>query len=135
MAKELNREMFEPVARKEANKETHQQPSLSFWQDAWRRLKQNKLAMTGLGVIIFLLIMSIIGPWINEYSYEQQHLALKNQAPNSNFWFGTDTFGRDLFTRTWYGARISLFIGIAAAFIDLVIGIIWGGIAGYYGGK
>lgn len=135
MAKELRKEMFEPVARTEASKETHQQPSLSFWQDAWRRLKQNKLAMTGLGVIIFLIIMSMIGPSINEYSYEQQHLALKNQAPNSNFWFGTDTFGRDLFTRTWYGARISLFIGIAAAFIDLIIGIIWGGIAGYYGGK
>src|SRR5699024_3845227 len=109
--------------------------SLSFWQDAWRRLKQNKLAMAGFWAIILLIIMSIVGPWINEFTYEQQNLVMKNMGPSAEHWFGTDSFGRDLFTRTWYGARISLFIGITAALIDLIIGVIWGGIAGYYGGK
>lgn len=137
MRQQLNEEMFQPIERDTTveTKKVDAEPSLSFWQDAWRRLKQNKLAMAGLWAIILLIIMSIIGPWINEFTYQQQNLASKNLSPGSEHWFGTDSFGRDLFTRTWYGARISLFIGIAAAIIDLIIGVIWGGIAGYYGGK
>lgn len=137
MQQELNKDMFQPMEKSETHMEedTHSQPSLSFWQDAWRRLRQNKLAMIGLGAILLLIIMAIIGPSINGFTYEQQNLALKNLPPSADHWFGTDNFGRDLFTRTWYGARISLFIGITAALIDLLIGVIWGGIAGYYGGK
>lgn len=136
MRKTYSKEMFEPVSKQELIEEPEKHSEgLSFWQDAWRRLRKNKLAMTGLGIIIFLIIMAIIGPSINEFTYSQQNLAKKNLPPSSEYWFGTDNFGRDLFTRTWYGARISLFIGITAALIDLVIGVIWGGIAGYYGGK
>lgn len=136
MRETFSKEMFEPIS-KEALVEAAEDHSsgMSFWQDAWRRLKQNKLAMTGLGVIIFLIIMAIVGPSINEYTYSQQNLVMKNLPPSAEYWFGSDNFGRDLFTRTWYGARISLFIGITAALIDLIIGVIWGGVAGYYGGK
>lgn len=139
MKQRIHKEMFQPLSqtlRNQQQKEhTDSEPSLSFWQDAWRRLKQNKLAMVGLGIILLLIIMAIVGPSINNYTYEQQHLTLKNLPPSAEFWFGTDNFGRDLFTRTWYGARISLFIGITAALIDLIIGVIWGGVAGFYGGK
>lgn len=135
MREQLNKDMFQPLPKRGEDIEEYTDPSLSFWQDTWRRLKENKLAMSGLIAIILLLIMSIVGPSINSFTYQQQNLELKNLAPNSEFWFGTDNFGRDLFTRTWYGARISLFIGITAAVIDLIIGVIWGGIAGFYGGK
>lgn len=136
MREQLSKDMFQPIPHDDQlEDDAEHETSLSFWQDAWRRLKQNKLAMAGLGAIIFLMIMAIIGPSINDFTYSQQNLAQKNLPPSSEYWFGSDNFGRDLFTRTWYGARISLFIGITAALIDLIIGVIWGGIAGYYGGK
>jgi oligopeptide transport system permease protein len=77
----------------------------------------------------------IFGPMISGYSYESIHLTAKNQPPSSDFWFGTDDLGRDVFTRVWYGARISLTVGLLAAFIDLCIGLLWGGLSGLAGGK
>ncbi|MCF6094122.1 ABC transporter permease [Microaerobacter geothermalis] len=110
-------------------------PSLSYWKDAFFRLKRNKLAMLGFFIIIGLILLSVIGPYLVPYSYSDQSLLEADEAPSSTHWFGTDDLGRDMFARTWVGARISLFIGIAAALIDLLIGVIWGGIAGYKGGK
>ncbi|RXT13833.1 ABC transporter permease [Ammoniphilus sp. CFH 90114] len=131
----LTKDLFQPV-QKDLNKaEEITRPSLSFWKDAWRRLKANKLAMVGLWILVFLAIMATVGPSINGYTYYDTNLKLKNLAPSAEYWFGTDDLGRDMFTRVWYGARISLFIGITAAVIDLIIGIIWGGIAGFKGGK
>jgi oligopeptide transport system permease protein len=109
--------------------------SLSSWKDAWIRLKQNKMAMISLYAMIFLGIMAIIGPYLSGYDYFTNDLKNTNQAPNGDHWFGTDDFGRDMFTRTWMGARISLQVGIYAALIDLCIGVIYGGIMGYFGGK
>lgn len=96
--------------------------SRSFWKDAFYRLRENKLAMTGFGIIIGLIIMSIIGPLIVPYSYSEQRLLDTNLPPSLNHWFGTDDLGRDLFSRTWVGARISLFIGITAVVIDVIFG-------------
>src|SRR5699024_6754528 len=136
MQQQLKKEMFKSLPKDWHDTENiPQQPPLSFWQDVWRRLKQNKLAMAGIWVIVILTIMAIIGPSLNSYTYDGQNLPLKNQPPGAEYWFGSDSFGRDLFTRVWYGARVSLFIGITAAVIDLIIGAIWGGVAGYYGGK
>lgn len=131
----LNKELFQPIEKDLSKAEEISRPSLSFWRDAWRRLKANKLAMVGLWILVILSIMAVIGPSINGFTYYDTNLKMKNLAPSSMYWFGTDDLGRDMFTRLWYGARISLFIGITAALIDLVIGIIWGGIAGYKGGK
>ena len=72
---------------------------------------------------------------MTEYDYATNDLTNKNQAPSSEHWFGTDDLGRDVFARTWEGARISIFIGVAAALIDLFIGVLWGGISGYKGGR
>jgi dipeptide transport system permease protein len=91
--------------------------------------------MFGLVLIIILAIMAIIGPYISGYSYYEQDFSRKNLRPNAEHWFGTDTSGRDLFTRAWYGARISLFIGLMAATIDFVIGIIYGGVSAIRGGR
>ena len=110
-------------------------PSLSYWKDAWRRLKQNKLAMTGLVFLVLLGLFSIFGPIFSPHSVTQTDLPNQNQSPSIEHWFGTDEMGRDVFTRTWYGARISLFVGLAAALIDFFIGIIYGGFSGYKGGR
>ncbi|WP_134698894.1 ABC transporter permease [Ammoniphilus sp. YIM 78166] len=131
----LTKDMFQPIEKDLNKAEEISRPSLSFWKDAWRRLKANKLAMVGLYILIVLGFMAALGPVINGYSYYDTNLKLKNLAPSSEFWFGTDDLGRDMFTRVWYGARISLFIGITAAIIDLIIGIIWGGVAAFNGGK
>lgn len=109
--------------------------SISYSQDAWHRLKKNKLAITGLIFLCCLIIMAIIGPLISHYTYYETHLHLKNLPPGKMFWFGSDELGRDLFTRIWWGARISLFVGITAAIIDMVIGVFYGAFAGLCGGK
>lgn len=106
-----------------------------FLETAWRRLCANPAALFSLGSLAFLFFMAIFGPLISPYSYSEIHLDLKNSPPNPHFLFGTDELGRDLFTRVWWGARISLFIGITAATIDVLIGILWGSIAAYAGGK
>ncbi|MCF6092957.1 ABC transporter permease [Microaerobacter geothermalis] len=132
---QITKDMFRPMKVESSQAEQIVRPSLSFWQDAWRRLRKNKLAMFGLYIIIFLAIMSIIGPYMLPYSYSDQSLTEANQPLSKAHWFGTDDLGRDMFVRTWYGARISLFIGLTAAIIDLVIGVIYGGISGYKGGR
>lgn len=110
-------------------------PSLSYWGDAWRRLKKNYLAMAGLVFLILLIFMAIFGPILSPYEANKQSLSEQFQPPSAEHWFGTDGAGRDVFTRTWHGARISLFVGFMAALIDVTIGIIWGGISGYKGGR
>lgn len=110
-------------------------PSLSYWQDAWKRLVKNKMAMLGLVFLVLLTVMAIFGPMISPYEVNKQDLPNQYQSPSSEHWFGTDSAGRDVFTRTWYGARISLFVGLVAALIDVTVGIIWGGISGYKGGR
>jgi oligopeptide transport system permease protein len=131
----MTNESFTPIQRTSGEKEAIVRPSLTYWQDAWRRLKKNKLAMLGLFMLIFLAVMAIIGPFLQKYGYDVQDLTARNQAPSAQHWFGTDDFGRDLWVRVWWGTRISLFIGIMAALMDLFIGVLYGGISAYYGGK
>jgi len=123
-------DLFEPAHDKDKDAEKIRRPSIRYWPDVWRRLRQNKLAMTGLIIIIIMIAMSIIGPLISGYSYYEQNYDAINVHPNKTYWFGTDELGRDLFTRTWYGARYSLIIGVLAAAIDFIIGVIYGGISG-----
>lgn len=106
----------------------------SLWQDAWYRLSKNKLAMFGLVVISFLIVVSLLTPWIAPYGYETQNLALGASPPSAEHWLGTDIHGRDLLTRLMYGGRISLLVGFAATAVSLVVGVLWGTIAGYIGG-
>ena len=101
----------------------------------WQRFKVNRLAVVGACIIAVMIVLAIIGPMISPYTYADQSLVDANQSPSLAHWFGTDTLGRDIYTRVMYGARISLTIGIVAALLNLVIGVIYGGIAGYFGGK
>lgn len=118
----------------------HFDPNIStehfnYWQDSWRRLKTNRIAMVGFCALVILIFMAIIGPFLTPYTYYETHLHLKNEPPSSKFWFGTDELGRDLFTRVWWGARISLLVGITASCIDLIIGVFYGSLAASFGGK
>lgn len=107
----------------------------SLWQDAFARLRKNKLAMIGLVVIIFMVIIAILTPWIAPYSYEEQNLNLGATPPSAEHWLGTDVFGRDQLTRVLYGSRVSLMVGFIATAVALLIGVLWGTIAGYVGGR
>ncbi len=108
---------------------------ISYWKDAWIRLRTNRPAIFGLTVLVIMIGSAIIVPFFSPHTYYETHLPLKNNAPSASFWFGTDELGRDLFTRIWWGARISLFVGIAAAIIDMAIGVFYGAFAGMVGGK
>lgn len=109
-------------------------PSISYWKDSWRKLKKNKLAVVGLIFIILIILSALFIPKFSKYDYVSNDLAITNQWPSAQHWFGTDNLGRDVFVRVLYGARYSLIIGFAASFLNLVIGIIYGGIAGFAGG-
>jgi oligopeptide transport system permease protein len=132
--KEMN-DLFLPLEQDLTAADEFVAPSLSFWPDAWRRLRQNKIACAGLLVLTFLSFLAILGPIISSHPYYETNLALKNQSPSLTYWFGTDDLGRDIFTRVCSGARISLFVGVSAAFIDLLVGVLWGGVAALVGGK
>ncbi|MDM5359070.1 dipeptide transport system permease protein [Peribacillus sp. B2I2] len=131
----LTEDMFQPAEGNFKEAERIARPTVSYWSDVWRRFKENKLAMTGFVLIILLVLLAIFGPYINGYTYYGQDFEKKNLSPNSEHWFGTDSAGRDLFTRAWYGARISLFIGLMAALIDFLIGVLYGGISAIRGGR
>lgn len=107
----------------------------SLWEDAWRRLRKNRLALAGLLVLSTFVTIAILTPWIAPYAYDAQNLNLGATPPSAAHWLGTDVFGRDLLTQIMYGGRISLAVGFVATAVALLIGISWGAIAGYLGGR
>ncbi|MFJ8064088.1 oligopeptide ABC transporter permease [Psychrobacillus sp. NPDC096426] len=163
--KKLPAESFEKVHIDSSHSERITKPSLSFWQDAWLRIRKNKAAIVSMFVLVFILVMSIVGPMISPHDGETQTLTHANLPPkvpgleklgifdgvgkmagkevdlyelkkvDTYYWFGTDGLGRDMFSRVWEGTQISLFIAFMAALIDMVIGVAFGGISGYYGGR
>ena len=127
--------LYDPLKKQTTQRKKALKPHLSFWQDVWRRLKKNRMAILGLGILCVMIVMAILGPYLNKYTYYETHLSLKNTPPGLKFWFGTDELGRDMFTRIWWGARISLFVGVTAALIDMIVGVMYGSCAAYFGGR
>ncbi len=109
--------------------------SQSLWSDAFDRLKKNRLAVVSGIILIILLVLAIFAPWIAPHSYAYQNLELGAVGPSSTYWLGTDTLGRDQFSRILYGARVSLLVGFVATAVALLIGVSWGIVAGFFGGK
>lgn len=144
--------------------------SQSFWKDAFVRFTKNKGAVVALVVITIIVVLAIVGPGMNEYTYSSQKITEQNLAPRVSFleqfgifdgtekmstttgtiekngyesagltdtyyWFGSDTLGRDIWTRTWTGTRVSLYIALVAVLIDMILGMSYGLISGYFGGK
>lgn len=142
----IEKSRFAYVGENAHDREAIARPSLTFMQDAMRRLFKNKVAMVCVVIILVLTAMSIFAPMISPFDYREQHYTHTN-APMGTVCnesgvpgeghvhlFGTDTLGRDIFTRIWMGGRISLTIAIVSALVDLVLGSIYGGISGYFGG-
>lgn len=156
---------FERITVSAEQAERISKPSVSFWQDAWYRLRKNKGAIVSLVLFALIVIMSFLGPVISPYEPNAQTITHANLPPKIpvienlgifdgvgtlggkevdlyemkkvevNYWFGTDGLGRDMFSRVWKGTQVSLFIAFVAAAIDMIIGVIYGGISGYFGGR
>lgn len=141
MEKEIKRDdikitpdMFKRIPMDDDEAEKIARPIITFWQDVWRRLKMNRAAMFSLVLIVLLLFFCICGPMMTGYVYSEQNAQVRNQAPNANYWFGTDSAGRDIFTRIWMGGRRSLTIGLVCATVAMIVGVAYGAIAGLSGG-
>lgn len=126
---------FDRISTSELESEKITRPSLTYWQDAWIRLKKNKVATFALCLIIFYAIMSIVGPFMGEYDFKSIDGDAIDAVPSAKHYFGTDTLGRDLWSRVWVGARVSLSIGVLAALLNAFIGVTIGGVSGYMGGS
>ncbi|HVZ65726.1 MAG TPA: ABC transporter permease [Lacunisphaera sp.] len=111
------------------------EPGSSLGHDAWRRLSQNRAAVVGGAILLILTVACVAGPWLSAYGYEQIDLDHAFTPPGAAHWLGTDQLGRDLLVRLLYGGRISLGVGLCATFVALTIGVTYGAVAGYAGGK
>ena len=128
-------EYFEPLDPAEKNDEYIPVASKSFIRDVWERFCSNKRALVGLILLGLIVVIAIAGPMISPYPYDGMDTSVSNQGSSWLHWMGTDQMGRDELTRVLYGARISLMIGFVATAVNVIIGIIYGGIAGYVGGR
>jgi oligopeptide transport system permease protein len=131
----LDRSLFEPVGKSRERMEAIERPNLTYWQDAWRRLRANRMALFALCVVGLYVIMAVVGPWMTSHGYTTTNAKATDALPSASHWFGTDMLGRDLWSRVWMGARTSLMIGFVATLLNTIVGGIVGGVAGYYGGK
>ena len=107
----------------------------SLWSDAYRRLINNKAAVISACILAILILAAIFAPFLASHSYAYQNLELGATPPSPEYLLGTDTLGRDLLSRILYGARVSLLVGFVATAVALVIGVTWGIVAGYFGGR
>ncbi|WDV46224.1 ABC transporter permease [Clostridiaceae bacterium M8S5] len=130
----LEKDMFKVIGKDIEKADKIVRPSMTYWQDARRRLKANKMAMLALVILSVVILFTIFAPMLSEHTYDHQDFAHKNEFSSSSHFFGTDNLGRDLWVRCWRGARVSLFIAVVATAINVTIGILYGGIAGYLGG-
>ncbi|MER2088560.1 oligopeptide ABC transporter permease [Sporosarcina sp. JAI121] len=161
----LPKDSFERITIDSSHAEKISKPSLNFWQDSWLRIRKNKAAIVSIFILLFIVFMAFAGPYMNEHDPQDVKVTHANLPPkipgleklgifdgvgklgsktvnlyelkkiDTYYWFGTDSLGRDLFSRLWKGTQISLIIAFVAAVIDVVIGVIYGGISGYYGGR
>jgi oligopeptide transport system permease protein len=108
----------------------------SLWRDAWHRMRKNRLAVVSAVFLLGLILACLLGPLVSSHSYHGDgSFEAPNAPPSLQHWFGTDGQGRDLFVRTLYGGRVSLGVGLCATFVSLTIGLAWGAVAGFQGGK
>jgi oligopeptide transport system permease protein len=128
-------ELLEASTDAQGQQEEINRPGQTYLQSSWRRFREDPLAIIGLVVLTVITILAVVAPMVCPYSYDETDFTAILTGPSSTHWFGTDLLGRDVFVRTMYGARISLTIGFACAAINMVIGVFYGEIAGYFGGK
>jgi len=161
----LPADSFKRITIDSSKAEKIAKPSLSFWNDAWLRIRKNKAAIVSMVLLLLIIIMSFLGPVLSPHDADTQTITHANLPPkvqglenlgfmdgvgtlggkevdlyemkkvDAYYWFGTDGLGRDMFSRLWEGTQISLLIAFVAALIDMVVGVLYGGISAYYGGR
>ncbi|MEO8244386.1 MAG: ABC transporter permease [bacterium] len=112
---------------------TDTRPS-NLWRDAWKRLRRNRLAVTGLFIVVLLVFVALIGPYLTPYDFLSQNLDARNVPPSLSHPFGTDDLGRDVISRVIYGARTALIVAVMVTLIAVTLGVVLGAVAGFYGG-
>lgn len=130
----LTDDMFERIGTKGLSSEQINKKSLTYWADVWRRFRKNKLALIGLVLLIVVILTIYLGPLVSGKDYQYMDSTAKDLKPNSEYWFGTDEMGRDIFTRVCVGGRISIIIGLCCTLVMFTIGSLLGAIAGLKGG-
>ncbi len=142
----IDKSRFGWVGADPEHREGLSRPSITYWRDAMKRLAKNRVALVCLIIIVLLILACALLPLFSSFSSREQHLAETNkgfffqcqddryEGKNLVHIFGTDKLGRDMWTRTFEGGRVSLMIAFAAVFINLIIGMIYGGVSGYFGG-
>jgi oligopeptide transport system permease protein len=134
--RDLRPELFESVDVGAQEGERIAGPPVGFWKDSWIRLKKNRGALISLVILVLLFAMAFaIGPLLSPYSPYAQDITRRYLGPTTDFWFGTDKFGRDMWTRVWAGTRVSLYIGLLAALLDIFVGVVYGAVSGFLGGR
>jgi oligopeptide transport system permease protein len=134
--RDLSPDLFGSIKVDEAEGERLAGPPIGFWKDSWIRLKKNRGALISLAILILLFVLAfVVGPLLSQYSPYAQDLARRYAGPSASFWFGTDEFGRDMWTRVWAGTRVSLYIAFLAALLDLFVGVTFGAVSGFLGGR
>jgi oligopeptide transport system permease protein len=134
--RDLTPDLFGSLKVDEQEGEQIAGPPVGFWKDSWIRLKKNRGALVSLAIIIVLFAMAfVLGPLLSHYGPYAQDLTRRYQGPTSEFWFGTDEFGRDMWTRVWAGTRVSLYIALLAAALDVFVGVTYGAVSGFLGGR
>jgi len=134
--RDLTPDLFGTLHVDEQDAERIVGPPVGFWRDAWIRLKKNRGALVSLAIIVILLAMAFaLGPLLATHSPYAQDLGRRFAAPSASFWFGTDEFGRDMWTRIWAGTRVSLYIALLAALLDMFVGVTFGAVSGFLGGR
>lgn len=128
-------EYFEPLPAEERDAEFAAMDSRSFARNVWESFSRNRLALAGLILLVIILLAAIFGPMLSPYPYDGMDAMSRNLPSSAAHWFGTDQMGRDIFTRVLYGARVSLLVGFASTALNLLIGVLYGSIAGYVGGR
>lgn len=131
----ISKDKFRKIGIDTSDGDAMARPQMGYWQDAWRRLKTNKVAILAIIILAIIMIMTIIGPYLNGHKFSDIDATKLNQKPSAEHWFGTDELGRDIFSRVWQGGRISIIIGITGALVATIVGSIYGALAAYFGGK
>ena len=128
-------EYFDPLPQEDRDAQFIAIQSKSFARNVWESFSRNRLALVGLILLALLVCVAIFGPMLSPYPYDGMDAMSRNQSSSAAHWFGTDQMGRDILTRVLYGTRVSLLVGFASTALNLVIGVLYGSIAGYVGGR
>lgn len=131
----IDAQLFEPSSEMSSQREHIARVHHSAFYDGWIRLRKNKAAVGGCAVLVLITLLAIFGPVFSKYSYFETDYTARFMPPDREHILGTDIFGRDVWARLWYGTRISLLIGLSAAFINLFFGVAYGSISAIVGGN